>query len=90
MGWPSVRQGFAIGWFVEEHQPLPDFFEYWLALFDDLGQLLSIAVHGFIGEAVGQQVVETCQAFVEVGDLRLQFREALDDEFVVHILFFGA
>ena len=81
---------FAVGWFVEEHQPLTDFFEYWLTLFDDLGQLPGVAVHGFVGEAVGQQVVETCQAFVEVGDLRLQFREALDDEFVVHILFFGA
>ena len=85
----SVGKGLGIGddvrsLLVEEHEPLAGFVEDRLALIEDLGVFLDSACHGFFGGVAVELFVDGGHAFVEVGDLCLQFFQALYDEFVVH------
>ena len=60
------------------------FVENRLALIEDLGDFLDAACHGFFGGVAVELFVDGGHAFVEVGDLCLQFFQALYDKFVVH------
>ena len=60
------------------------FVEDRLALIEDLGHFLDTVSHGFFGGVAVELFVDGGHAFVEVGDLCLQFFQALYDEFVVH------